>query len=121
MEVTGSYEENGQLWKKRGVSETNGSNKEKCDSRNLSLWDVYCASLRFNWLGVGGLIIAEKCSPISLVSLAPIYVSNRNRLLPIYTLYLTTVAPTTTKVDYHGGGGGAQKKKSYREYKKEGN
>ena len=36
---------------KRGVSETNGSYKEKCDSRNLSLWDVYCAYLRFNWLG----------------------------------------------------------------------
>ena len=43
---------------KRGVSETNGSYKEKCDSRNLSLWDVYCAYLRFNWLG--GLVTAEQ-------------------------------------------------------------
>ena len=102
MEVTGSYEENGQLWKKRGVSETNGSYKAKFDSRYLSLWDVYRAYLRFNWLG-GISNSRTKCSPISLVSLAPNYVSNRNRLLPIYTLYLTTPDPTTTKVDFHGG------------------
>ena len=35
-----------------------------------------------------------------------------------YTLYLTTLAPTTTKVDFHGG---RPYKKYYKEYKKEGN
>ena len=35
-----------------------------------------------------------------------------------YTLYLTTLAPTTTKVDFHGG---RRYKKYYKEYKKEGN
>jgi hypothetical protein len=35
-----------------------------------------------------------------------------------YTLYLATLAPTTTKVDFHGG---RRYKKYYKEYKKEGN
>ena len=38
--------------KKGSFGNYNGSYKEKCDSRNMSLWDVYCAYLRFNWLGV---------------------------------------------------------------------
>ena len=41
MEVTGSYEENGQLWKRRGVSETIGSYKEKCDSIGICLCGTY--------------------------------------------------------------------------------
>ena len=36
----------------------------------------------------------------------------------IYTLYLATLAPTTTKVGFHGG---RRYKKYYKEYKKEGN
>jgi hypothetical protein len=36
----------------------------------------------------------------------------------IYRLYLATLAPTTTKVDFHGG---FPYKKYYKEYKKEGN
>ena len=36
----------------------------------------------------------------------------------VYTLYLATLAPTTTKVDFHGG---RPYKKYYKEYKKEGN
>jgi hypothetical protein len=35
-----------------------------------------------------------------------------------HTLYLATLAPTTTKVDFHGG---RRYKKYYKEYKKEGN
>jgi hypothetical protein len=51
----GSYEENGQLWKSRGVSETIGSYKEKCVSIGICLCGTYTVHI-YGLIGWGGFL-----------------------------------------------------------------